>query len=562
MMHDVSNLILCTDSHPTLLGIFDMSIAPSLLFYAYIPISLLSLLLGILVLRSGGDVTLKNKLFFSVTVIFSIHILNEIIQWIALPAGIIYFGWSISLLLKLLLLLSVTYFVYVFTTNRDLKFSTKILVSLVSLPIILFLPTQLNVSSFDIDWCGAIDGPLWIYLYLLQILTIFVLFVISFHKLSKFLHNKKKEEFQSFILLLSTCGFLTIFFGSEFFGDITTIFEINLIGPVGMLLFLSIITFIIVRYKAFNIKLIGAQALMLGIIALVGSQLFFVETTTNRILTTLTLLFSVLAGSSLIRSVRNEVNQREKIEKLAKNLEKVNARLKELDKQKSEFVSIASHQLRSPLTAIRGYASMLTEGSFGKLPDKAAESAKRIEESAKLMAMSIEDYLNVSRIESGNMKYNLSDFNLRDEVDHICDDLRPEAMARNLILLFRTDLKSRGVIHADIGKTVQIVHNLINNSLKYTPRGSISIFMRDDIKKKRIYVDIIDTGIGMSEQTLDTIFQKFERANNANSVNVSGTGLGLFVALKMAEAMGGTITAHSEGDGKGSRFTLEMPLAM
>jgi signal transduction histidine kinase len=82
------------------------------------------------------------------------------------------------------------------------------------------------------------------------------------------------------------------------------------------------------------------------------------------------------------------------------------------------------------------------------------------------------------------------------------------------------------------------------------------------LKQKRIYVDIIDTGIGMSQETLDKVFEKFERADNANSVNVSGTGLGLFVALKMANAMKGDITATSEGDQKGSVFTLELPLVM
>jgi two-component system CheB/CheR fusion protein len=82
------------------------------------------------------------------------------------------------------------------------------------------------------------------------------------------------------------------------------------------------------------------------------------------------------------------------------------------------------------------------------------------------------------------------------------------------------------------------------------------------MNKKKIFVDIIDTGIGMDTETLHTIFQKFERTKNANTVNPTGTGLGLFVADKMAEAMGGDITADSDGDGKGSRFTLEMPLAM
>ena len=88
------------------------------------------------------------------------------------------------------------------------------------------------------------------------------------------------------------------------------------------------------------------------------------------------------------------------------------------------------------------------------------------------------------------------------------------------------------------------------------------MLVRDDVKQKKIFVEISDTGIGMSKESLHTIFQKFERANNANEVNIKGTGLGLFVALKMAEAMGGTIEAYSKGEGKGSRFVIELPLVM
>jgi signal transduction histidine kinase len=86
--------------------------------------------------------------------------------------------------------------------------------------------------------------------------------------------------------------------------------------------------------------------------------------------------------------------------------------------------------------------------------------------------------------------------------------------------------------------------------------------MRDDVKNKTISIDVIDTGVGMSPETIDKLFQKFSRADDANDVNKSGSGLGLFVAKKMAEAMGGSITAHSEGKGRGSRFTLTLPLAM
>lgn len=338
--------------------------------------------------------------------------------------------------------------------------------------------------------------------------------------------------------------------------------HLELYGMFGIIFFMASITMQIVRFKTFNIKLAAAQALVLTLWILIGSLLLVEKAFLPRIITLFTLLFTTVAGNFLIRSVKKEIEQREELELLTQELEKANVRLKELDKQKSEFVSIASHQLRSPLTAMRGYASMLFEGSYGKLPEKAVEVARRIEESAKLMAMSVEDYLNVSRIESGNMKYNLSDFNLRDMVETICDDLRPEALKKGLILLFRSDIQGKGIVNADVGKTNQIIHNLINNSLKYTPKGSINVFIRDDVKNKRISIAITDTGIGMSKETAAKLFHKFTRADNANSVNVSGTGLGLFVALKMAEAMGGTITAESEGDGKGSTFTFELPLAM
>jgi signal transduction histidine kinase len=276
----------------------------------------------------------------------------------------------------------------------------------------------------------------------------------------------------------------------------------------------------------------------------------------------ITLIAIIILGAKLSGSVKKEIQQRKEIEQLAEGLEKANDQLKALDKMKSEFVSVASHQLRSPLTSIRGYASMVLEGSFGPIPEKARVAIDRIAESSRFMASSVEDYLNVSRIQAGNMKYEYSDFNLKEVASKLADDTRQIAIKKGLLLNFKTDMTKQGIVHADIGKTRQIIDNLINNALKYTPKGTITVIVRDDVKTKKIFVEIADTGIGMSNVSLTNLFGKFERASNANEVNVTGTGLGLYIARKMAREMGGEVTAYSEGEGKGSLFKLELPLQM
>lgn len=332
------------------------------------------------------------------------------------------------------------------------------------------------------------------------------------------------------------------------------------IGLFTMPVFISFFVYSIVKYKTFNIRLFSTVALVVFIGALIASLLFVDNTDSFRIITGTAFILFTMLGFLLIRSVYREIKQREQIEQLAVGLERANERLQVLDKQKSEFVSIASHQLRSPLTAIRGYTSMLIEGSYGEMSTRAQEPLSRIDESVKFMASSIDDFLSVSRIESGNMKYESTDFSIHEQASHIVDDLRPEALRMGLVLLFKSDTVSECIVHADIGKTQQILHNLINNSLKYTQKGSITVFVHEHIQNKKLYVEIIDTGIGMSKETIGDLFEKFSRAKNANSVNIKGTGLGLFVAREMARAMGGDITAHSAGDGLGSHFILTLPL--
>lgn len=248
----------------------------------------------------------------------------------------------------------------------------------------------------------------------------------------------------------------------------------------------------------------------------------------------------------------------EQLSETNKELAVKNVRLQELDNLKTEFVSIASHQLRAPITAIKGYASLILEGSYGPVPPPLQEAADRIFQSSKSMATSVDDFLNIGRIEQGNMKYDIQEFNAGLTAKRTAEEFLPLAEKKGLALIF--DAIPDGVVgYADENKSKQIMTNLIDNAIKYTPKGNVVISVTSDLAHKKILFSVKDSGIGLSSEDQKKLFTKFTRASNANTASVQGTGLGLYVAIQMAKAQGGTITVTSEGVGKGSTFTFEIP---
>ncbi len=496
-----------------------------------------------------------SQLFLLFSTLFSVWALLNIHLWATNDPASVMFAWSLQVLIEPLTYAIAFFLFYIFLHQKFPAFYLQVIIATALLPLIIFLPTELNLEAVQLSTCESIEGPIAIYYsYFLNLLFIIMIVAVGVRNLP-YLEPQKRSTAIYFLIGLVT--FLLSFTSGNIISSFTDDWTISQYGLFGMPVFASLIAYSMVRFNAFRIQIAGAQVLV-SILWILVCSLLFVDEELFTVIVIATLIFASVAGFLLIKSVRQEFLQRLEIEKLATSLEKANKRLKVLDQLKSEFVSIASHQLRSPLTSVRGYASMLLEGSYGKLNDKTKDAVERIAESSRMMALSVEDYLNVSRIQAGNMKYELADFNLADTASHIVDDVRRDAIKRGLVLSFKTDMVKTGIVHADKGKTMQILHNLINNSIKYTPKGSITVFAHDSGKK--IMIDVIDTGIGMSKETIESIFGKFERAKNANEVNVTGTGLGLYVAQKMAQEMGGEIEAFSDGEGKGSTFRLILPL--
>lgn len=339
------------------------------------------------------------------------------------------------------------------------------------------------------------------------------------------------------------------------------VYTLNWAGQVGVVVMITAITYAMLRHHLFNIKVVLTELVMFVLWIILFTRIFLANNVTEQIYNALILAATVIGGVVLIRSVIQEFTAREKIQNLANDIATANERLKELDNMKSEFVSLATHQIRAPLSAIKGYASLILEGSFGRPPKAIEEAVQKIMQSSESMVGIVDDFLNISRIEQGRMKYDFENAHLEPLVMNVAETLRPTVTTAGLKLSVSSDGRGPYKVHIDAGKIRQVITNLVDNAIKYTPHGSIHIMLAQRPEAKSVLLSITDTGVGLTSETIGQLFEKFVRAKDASKVNVQGTGLGLYVAKEMVKAHGGRLWAESEGVGKGSTFFMELPLA-
>ncbi len=246
---------------------------------------------------------------------------------------------------------------------------------------------------------------------------------------------------------------------------------------------------------------------------------------------------------------------------LYQEIQGANLRLQEIDKLKDEFVSLASHELRTPMTVIKSYLWLILEKEKDSLNDRQKMYIDRAYISTQRLISLVNDMLNVSRIESGRFTLAMQSIDLVTLISTIHSEMLPKAAEQKINLQFARPLQALPRVTADPERVEQVLINLIGNSLKFTPEnGTIRIEINYTQNQKTETISVIDSGKGISKEDMTKLFQKFSMVGNNYLVkqNAQGTGLGLYLSKSIIELMGGKIWAKSEGEGKGSVFSFTL----
>lgn len=264
---------------------------------------------------------------------------------------------------------------------------------------------------------------------------------------------------------------------------------------------------------------------------------------------------------------------------LMRDIADVYERLNILERQKTEFISIASHQLRTPLTVIKGYASMILEGTFGEVGTPAREAMEKLFTSSKKIVSLVDDLLAVSRLEEGRMALSFTKVNFLEFMQKALAEIDGKVKAAGLDLSFSADEDSREIIvNMDEKKMMSIVSHLFDNAVEFTKaHGAIQVAVAADTIAKKVRLTITDTGIGMTTEQIKALFERFDLKisvsgeimgrveksdiSHGTYAKKNASGIGIYVAKEIIHAHHGYFMAESEGVNRGTTFIIELPIS-
>lgn len=493
-----------------------------------------------------------NLLFLIFTIVSSLwSIFNYLAYQIQNPLVII---WIIRIVMFLAVYQALTfYFLVSVFPNSQLTLSKKwktfllpaiFLVSLLTLTPLVFPSVKVVIGQPP----QPVPGP-GILLFAFTAVSLVISGIVTLVMRTRQAQNKERSQLKSlslgvvmmFVFILVFNFFFVTVLNNSFFIPYSALF----VFP-----FVFFTYYAIAKHGLLDIKIVGTELLTLIIIITTFIEILLSDNLGEILFRSVIFIVLLIFGVLLIKSVLNEVEQRKKLEELTQ-------KLRDLDQQKNEFISMAAHELRAPMTAIKGYISMILEGDTGDIPEKARGFLADATSINDRMVRLVNNMLNVSRIEEGRMSFQFDNDELSRVIRTVYSQFLPEAQRKNLEYKLDIPNNIKDKVYADVDKLHEIAGNLISNAIKYTEKGSVQVrLVQPDPQVIRF--EVVDTGPGISPEEQVKLFQKFYRVES-NVGKTTGTGLGLYISRLMIEKFKGKIGLNSE-PGVGSTFWFELPI--
>ncbi len=370
-----------------------------------------------------------------------------------------------------------------------------------------------------------------------------------YHLFRKYFAAEKETKRQSGIVLVGIFTMLLLIIGTILVPIV--VFQSGVFLPflsLYALVFLSLTAYAITKYHLFNTRVIIAQAITVVIWVALFSKIFITTSIFERSTDILIFLITLIFGVSLIRSVRREIEERERIEMLNTQLDSI--------------VHLVSHEVKGALGKSRMVFNEIIDGDYGTPTPQIATLVSTADGDVKRTVDMVMDILNSANLKRGTLTLDKKAFDLKDAVQEVVAGLTPEATSKGLYLRVDIPEGTNFMYTGDKEKIVQhVLRNLVDNSIRYTPTGEIVIGLSGGSKNGdslgKIIFSVKDTGVGITEEDMPRMFTEGGKGHDSTRVNVHSTGYGLYFAKVIVEAHGGKIWVESEGKNKGSQFYVE-----
>ncbi|MBI3335467.1 MAG: hypothetical protein HY001_03125 [Candidatus Portnoybacteria bacterium] len=501
-----------------------------------------------------------NRAFIFLLVAILAWVVPIIFYSIGGEKDVVWFWTRILYVGPLFIPTSFIYFIYAFLRNLERRkeiflliilFVPNIVLAIITLFSHLILQDVVVSSSLPVYITFASFYPWYVAYFLIFFGWSYILLFKNFSR--NILRNAQIFYILAGSFTASIIGMVTNLL-LPYFGNFTLFW----VGPVATLIFAVFIIYAIVTHHILNISIVSTEMFTGILIILLLLNVFTFSSPQDLFFKTAIFVGGTIIGLLLVTRSLRELRQLQQIETLNLQLQKSIEELQKLDELKTDFVSLASHQLRTPLTPIKGFSDMLRKGDVGSLTPEQHELADKIFFSSERMVELIDDLLDVSKLEKeGGFTYNFSVGNPSDLIKGVVDELQSQAKGKGLSLSFDLKLLPDVKVKFDAQKLKDAVENVVTNAIKYTLRGNIWVKAVED--GEWVVISVKDTGVGIDKDDMPKIFQKFFRGKEVSRLVTEGTGLGLYFTRRVIEDHGGHIWVESEGLEKGSEFIIKLP---